>query len=288
MRDVRPPGSRPTGETATQEPIRHTSTPPRRVPTALTIAGSDSGGGAGLQADLKTFHRFGVYGTCAVTLVTVQNTRGVQHVETMRPELVARQIDAVVEDLGADAVKTGALGSAGGVAAVADAVARHRLRPLVVDPVLVSKHGTRLLDHAGVRAMRERLLPLATLVTPNLAEAEALLEGSVRTEKDMREACRALRARGAGAVLLTGGHLAGSEAVDLLDEGDELLRLAAPRIDTPHTHGTGCTLSAAIAAGLARGETLPRAVRAAKAFVSRAIAGAPGLGGGHGPLDHWA
>ncbi len=255
---------------------------------ALTVAGSDSGGGAGIQADLKTFHRFGVYGTCAVTLVTVQNTRGVQEVMLLGPDLVAAQIAAVAEDIGLDAAKTGALGSAAIVEAVAGAVERHAVRPLVVDPVMISKHGARLLDADAVRALRERLLPRATLLTPNLAEAAALLDARVENEREMAEAARALRSLGPQAVLIKGGHLPGPEAVDLLWDGREQLRLAAPKIDTPHTHGTGCTYSAAITARLALGDDLPRAVRAAREFVTRAIQRAPKLGGGRGPVDHWA
>jgi hydroxymethylpyrimidine/phosphomethylpyrimidine kinase len=255
--------------------------------TALTIAGSDSGGGAGIQADLKTFHHFGVYGTSALTLVTAQNTLGVRRVEPLAPSLVSAQIDAVAEDLRPDAVKTGALGSAAIVEAVAAAVARHRLGPLVVDPVILSKDGRDLLDADAVDALRRLLVPAAALVTPNLPEAAALLGAGV-APGEIAEAARALLALGARAVLVKGGHLPGAELVDVLAERDRVLTLRAARIDTPHTHGTGCTYSAAIAALLARGDDLVDAVRTAHAWVQRAIATAPGLGGGHGPLNHWA
>ncbi len=259
-----------------------------RAATALTIAGSDSGGGAGIQADLKTFQRFGVFGTCAVTLVTAQNTRGVAALQLLPAELVRSQIAAVAEDLGVGAAKTGALGSAALVEAVAESVARFRIRPLVVDPVMLSKHGAALLDADAVRALRERLLPLATLLTPNLHEAAALLGGPLEGESAMREAARALCALGPEAVLVKGGHGSGPEAVDVLWTGREALRLVAPRIDTPHTHGTGCTFSAAVTARLALGDDLVRASRIAKTYVTRAILRAPGLGAGPGPLDHGA
>ena len=257
--------------------------------TALTIAGSDSGGGAGIQADLKTFHHFGVYGTSALTLVTAQNTLGVRRVEPLAPSLVSAQIDAVAEDLRPDAVKTGALGSAAIVEAIAAAVARHRLGPLVVDPVILSKNGRDLLDADALDALRRLLVPAAALVTPNLPEAAALLGAGVAPgERGLAEAARALLGLGARAVLVKGGHLPGAEVVDVLADRDRVLTLRAARIDTPHTHGTGCTYSAAIAARLARGDDLADAVRTAHAWVQRAIATAPGLGRGHGPLNHWA
>lgn len=255
---------------------------------ALSIAGSDSGGGAGIQADLKTFHRFGVYGATAITLVTAQNTEGVRRLELLPVECVRAQIDAVAEDLSVHATKTGALGSAEIVDAVADAIRRHRLHPLVVDPVLVSKHGSPLLSEGAVATLRRALLPLAQLVTPNRREAEILSGIEIARESDLREAARRILALGANAVLLKGGHLAGAEAVDLLYDGRDFVRLAAPRVDTRHTHGTGCTISAAITAHLARGDALSEAVRKAKEFVTRALRSAPGLGHGFGPLDHWA
>jgi hydroxymethylpyrimidine/phosphomethylpyrimidine kinase len=261
----------------------------RARPTALTIAGSDSSGGAGIQADLKTFHRFEVYGTSALTLVTAQNTRGVARVEPLPPALVAAQIDAVAEDLRPRAVKTGALGSAAIAETVADALARHALSPVVVDPVMLAKGGAALLDPDAVEALRRSLLPRAALVTPNLPEAAALLGGgALESERDLLEAARALCALGAGAALVKGGHAPGAEVLDVLFDGADFATLRARRVETPHTHGTGCTYSAAIAAELARGLPLERAVRSAHAFVQRAIAGAPGLGAGRGPLDHWA
>ena len=256
--------------------------------TALTIAGSDSSGGAGIQADLKTFHRFGVYGASAVTLITAQNTVGVQELVPLAPELVARQIAAVAEDLEVRAAKTGALGSIEVIEAVAEAVTRHALPNLVVDPVMISKHGDELLASDAVEALVSRLFPKAALVTPNLHEAGALLGADVQSEERMRDAARALRDLGAAGVLVKGGHLPGNEAVDLLYDGAEFVRLAAPRIDTAHTHGSGCTYSAAITALLARGEPLVDAARQAKDFMTRAIRSAPGLGHGHGPVNHWA
>jgi len=263
--------------------------PRGRPPIALTIAGSDSGGGAGIQADLKTFHQHGVYGTSALTLVTAQNTVGVRRVEQLPAELITAQIDAVAEDLRPAATKTGALGAGEAVEAVAAAVARHGLQPLVVDPVMISKHGARLLDADGVEALRRALVPRATLLTPNLPEALALLGGGTAAgPRDVEAAARALAALGAGAVLVKGGHGSGPEVHDCLYENDRLAWLRAPRLDTRHTHGTGCTYAAAITARLARGEPLAAAVRGAHAWLARAIARAPGLGRGHGPLDHHA
>jgi hydroxymethylpyrimidine/phosphomethylpyrimidine kinase len=255
---------------------------------ALTIAGSDSGGGAGIQADLKTFHRFGVYGTSALTLVTAQNTTGVREMRLLPPALVRSQISAVAEDFEVRAVKTGALGSEACIEAVATAIGEHELPNLVVDPVTISKHGDPLLPETAVKTLKRRLFPGALLVTPNLHEAATLLGSPVESEAGMRDAARAVRDLGARAVLVKGGHLTGHQAIDLLYDGAEFLRLAAPRIETPHTHGTGCTYSAAIAALLARGETLTGAVRRAKDFISRAIASAPGIGHTYGPVNHWA
>lgn len=263
-----------------------TSMPP---PIALTIAGSDPGGGAGIQADLKTFHRLGVYGTSALTLVTAQNTLGVERVDVLAPATVSAQIDALAADLRPAAVKTGALGAAPVVAAVATALARHGLRPLVVDPVMLSKHGDPLLATGDVDALRRLLLPHATLLTPNLPEAAALLGGgALEREADVEAAARALAALGPAAVLVKGGHGEGPEVADLLFADGSCTWLRAPRLPTRHTHGTGCALSAAITARLAHGDGLERAVRRARAWLQRAIAGAPGLGAGQGPLDYWA
>jgi hydroxymethylpyrimidine/phosphomethylpyrimidine kinase len=245
-------------------------------PAVLTIAGSDPSGGAGLQADLKTFHQFGVYGEAVVTLVTVQNTARVSRVEVLPEDLVLEQIAAVIEDIPPAAAKTGALGTPAMVRAVARAAAAFHF-PLVVDPVMVSKHGTPLGGGAW-----EELLPHAALVTPNLPEAEALTGMT-----DIRRAAERLVAMGASAALIKGGHSDG-DAVDVLFDGSAFTEFAAPRIDTRHTHGTGCTYSAAIAAGLACGLSLCEAVGRAKRFISAAIRTNPGLGRGCGPVNHHA
>jgi hydroxymethylpyrimidine/phosphomethylpyrimidine kinase len=258
--------------------------PPR--PRALTIAGSDSGGGAGIQADLKTFSALGVFGMTAITAVTVQNTKGVSGFEELSPSAVAEQIRAVAGDIGVDAAKTGMLASATIVEAVAEAAAETRLPLIVVDPVFVSKHGHPLLAHDAVDALRRLLLPLATLVTPNLPEAAGLAGFDVSTLDDMRRAGAAILALGPRAVLVKGGHLEGDRATDLFVDGAVEEWIDAERIETPHTHGTGCTLSAAIAAHLARGSSLPSAVREGKAFVTEAIRHALPLGDGIGPVDH--
>jgi hydroxymethylpyrimidine/phosphomethylpyrimidine kinase len=260
---------------------------PASRPRALTIAGSDSGGGAGIQADLKTFSVLGVYGMTAVTAVTVQNTKGVSGYEALGAQLVGDQIRAVASDIGVDAVKTGMLATAAIVEAVADAVADLALPNLVVDPVFMSKHGHALLAEEAVDGLRARVLPLATIVTPNLPEASGLAGFRVETRDDMRRAAGAILGSGARAVLVKGGHLEdpAGEAADLFVDGTDEEWFSAPRIDTPHTHGTGCTLSAAIAAHLARGDPLREAVRAGKAFVTEAIRRALPLGQGIGPVD---
>jgi len=245
-------------------------------PVALTIAGSDPSGGAGIQADLKTFHQFGVYGEAVITLLTVQNTQRVSRVEILPEELVVEQLAAVLEDIPPQAVKTGALGSAAMVRAVARAAASLAC-PLVVDPVMVSKHGTPLGGGAW-----EDLIPLATLVTPNIPEAEALTGTT-----DMRAAAEHLYEMGAQAVLIKGGHCDG-DALDILFDGSRWTEFRSPRIDTRHTHGTGCTYSAAITAGLAAGATVGDAIARAKRFIDAAIRGNPGLGHGCGPVNHFA
>jgi hydroxymethylpyrimidine/phosphomethylpyrimidine kinase len=251
----------------------------------LSIAGSDSGGGAGIQADLKTFSALGVFGMTAITAVTIQNTLGVSGYEALPPEVVGDQIRAVVTDIGVDAAKTGMLASAEIVEAVAEAVAETAIPNLVVDPVSVSKHGHRLLDGDAVGALRNRILPLATLVTPNLPEA-AVLAGFDVTDRDlMQDAAETIQAMGPKAVLVKGGHLTGAGADDLFFDGDRMAWVAGERIETPNTHGTGCTLSSAIAAHLARGAELLEAVREGKAFVTEAIRAALPLGGGIGPVD---
>lgn len=254
---------------------------------ALTIAGSDSGGGAGIQADLKTFQAFGVFGTTAVTAVTAQNTRGVHGVHPVPVPLVRSQIAAVAGDLAPEAVKTGMLATAELVEAVADAIRLHRFDHYVMDPVMVATSGDRLLDEGAVSAVVRSLLPLADLVTPNLAEAAVLVGAPVASEADMSGAARSLVEMGAGAALVKGGHLPGDVVVDVLWDGREERVRRGPRLDTVHTHGTGCTLSAAAAACLALGLPLHDAVDRALDYVSRAIAEAPRLGSGHGPLNHW-
>lgn len=251
---------------------------------ALTIAGSDSGGGAGIQADLKTFAAHGVHGTSAITAVTAQNSVAVTDYVALEPRMVVAQIEAVATDMNVAAAKTGMLANREIVEAVAEAVARLRIPYLVVDPVMVAKSGDRLLDPAAERAYLERLFPLATLVTPNLFEAEVLLGRPVRTLEVMREAARALKERGPRAVVVKGGHLPG-EAVDVFWDGERLVELAAPRIPTHNTHGTGCTYSAAMAARLAKGAELLEAVRGAKAYLTEAIRGSYSVGKGHGPVD---
>lgn len=256
------------------------------LPVALTIAGSDSGGGAGIQADLKTFSAFSTFGTSAITAITVQDTRGVTGVHAIPIDIVAGQIAVVAEDLQPAAVKTGMLATPELVDAVAAAIVDCRLRNLVVDPVMVATSGDRLLAREAEARVRDRLLPLAAVITPNLDEASLLVGAEVRTPAAMREAAVALVELGAGAALVKGGHLEGQEMIDILFDGREVREWRRARIDTTSTHGTGCTLSAAIAAGLAHGRPLGTAVDDALDYVQRAIASAPGLGRGHGPLNH--
>jgi hydroxymethylpyrimidine/phosphomethylpyrimidine kinase len=255
---------------------------------ALTIAGSDSGGGAGIQADLKTFHRFGVYGTSAVVAVTAQNTRGVSAVHAVPADLVEAQLAALATDLPPDAVKTGMLASSPLVRQVAAAIDRYRWTRYVLDPVMVASSGDRLLEPDAVTDVLDRLVPLAALVTPNLDEAALLAGRPVRTVPEMESAGRFLLERGAGAALVKGGHIEGEVLVDVLVLPDAIRRFPHRRVETRSTHGTGCTLSAAITAGLALGRPLEAAVETGVDFVVRAIATAPGLGGGHGPVNHWA
>ena len=256
------------------------------MPVALTIAGSDPSGGAGIQADLKTFHQFGVYGEAAITLLTVQNTVGVTAIEILAPDFVSAQIRAVVEDIPPHAVKTGALGSRAMVEAVAFELAALRC-PIVVDPVMISKHGATLMSDDARQALLAMLMPLATLVTPNLNEAAAMSGLPVTSLEQMQEAARVLAGLGAQAVLIKGGHLAGA-AIDLLYDGAQFHTYSAPRIETAHTHGTGCTYSAAITALLARGLSLTDVLPRAKQYITEAIRTNPGLGRGHGPVNHFA
>jgi hydroxymethylpyrimidine/phosphomethylpyrimidine kinase len=259
------------------------------VPIALTIAGSDSGGGAGIQADLKTFAALGVYGASVVTAVTAQNTRGVAGIHEVPPDFVGAQMDAVFSDLDVAAVKIGMLGNAAITAAVIAGLERHKARNIVLDPVLVASTGADLLRADAMDALK-RLIGCASLVTPNLFEAAALLDVTLaRDENEMQAQGLALLALGAGAVVIKGGHSGGSESVDVLVEPGGCSRFAAPRQATKNTHGTGCTFASAIAAGLAKGHPLAEAMRQAKAYVSAAIAAADRLkvGSGHGPLNHF-
>ena len=253
----------------------------------LVVAGSDSGGGAGIQADIKTIAALGGYAQTAVTAVTAQDTHGVRAVHPVPAEMVAQQMRAALGDVGADAAKTGMLGDAATIAAVCDVLeALAPALPLVVDPVLAATGGQRLLAAGALGVLMARLLPRAALVTPNIPEAEALTGIAISGVTDMRRAADRLRAYGARAVLVKGGHLPGGTVTDLLVDAAGVQTFVAPRIDSRHTHGTGCTLASAIALGLAQGMLLPDAVERARAYVRAAIAAAPGLGSGHGPLGH--
>jgi hydroxymethylpyrimidine/phosphomethylpyrimidine kinase len=263
--------------------------PSARYPRVLSIAGSDSGGGAGVQADLKTFAALGCFGMTAITALTAQNTTGVRSIHAVPLQILADQIDAVVEDIGVDAVKIGMLHSAPTVEAVASALDRHGLRQVVLDPVMVATSGARLIDPPAVASLVRELFPRALLVTPNLDEAAMLVDRPLRTEADMAAAARDLLGMGARAVLLKGGHLEGDTVSDLLlAAGAEPVWMRAPRIATANTHGTGCTLSSAIAAGLALGAELPQAVQQAREYVRAALQAGAGVrtGAGSGPLNH--
>lgn len=257
------------------------------MPVALTIAGSDSGGGAGIQADLKVFFALGCHGASALTALTAQNTVGVAGIHEVPPDFVVEQIDVVASDLGIDAAKTGMLSSAAIVTAVAGAVRAHGIEKLVVDPVSISKHGDRLLADDALEAYRSDLLPLALVITPNLHEAGTLLDREVSTLADAEAAARDLRSLGPHSVLVKGGHLSDEpeRSIDVFFDGNEAVHLGGPRFDTEDTHGTGCALSAAIAARLARGDDLVAAVRAAKEFVAGAIEHGLRLGKGYGPVN---
>lgn len=252
----------------------------------MTVAGSDSGGGAGIQADLKTFSALGVFGTSVITALTAQNTLEVRGVMEVSPEFVRLQMETVLDDLGADALKTGMLASAPIIRTVAQVIRERKLQNLVVDPVMVTTTGHRLLHPEAEAVLKEELLPLATVVTPNLSEAEVLTGQRVPSLEAMYEAARVIHRLGCRYVLMKGGHLEGPEAVDLLFDGRDFQVFSAPRIATRNTHGTGCTYSAAIAAGLALGMTVPEAVNRAKAYLTRAIQRAPNLGRGSGPVHH--
>jgi hydroxymethylpyrimidine/phosphomethylpyrimidine kinase len=260
------------------------------TPIALTIAGSDSSGGAGIQADLKTFAALGVYGATVITALTAQNTRGVAGIHDVPPDFVTAQMDAVFSDLDIGAVKIGMLSQPATIEAVAAGLDRHGARNIVLDPVMIAGSGDALLAPEAVAVLRKLLMPRALLITPNLPEAAALLDAPVaQTEPEMRAQAERLLALGARAVLIKGGHASGPESVDFLVEATATARLSAERIPTANTHGTGCTLSSAIAAGLAKGLDLAEAVHEAKAYVTAAIAAAGRLkvGGGQGPLHHF-
>ena len=254
---------------------------------ALTIAGSDSGGGAGIQADLKTFSAFGVFGTSALTALTAQNTRGVTAIANVEPDFVAAQIDAIAEDFEIAAAKTGMLSRAAIIEVVAERVRAHKIANLVVDPVMAAASGDALLEPDAIEKMRDVMLPLAALVTPNLREAELLTGRSVKTREDMTRAARTIVSAGARAALVKGGAL-GGDAIDVLFDGRSIREFRAPRVEVGRAHGAGCTLSAASAACLARGEPLERAVERAKSFVTRALETAPAIGHGARPLNHLA
>lgn len=257
------------------------------MPKALSIAGSDSGGGAGIQADLKTFAALGVYGTSVITAITAQNTVAVTAVHEIPTDIIAAQLDAVLSDIGTDAAKTGMLSSAAIIAVVADGVRRHGITNLVVDPVMVAKSGDHLLRRDAVGALRELLLPLALVVTPNIPEAEVLADMAIVTDEDRREAARRIASYGPRYVIVKGGHAPG-DPVDYLYDGDQIIPIAAgPRIDTPNTHGTGCTFSSAITAGLAKGLGVEHAVRDAKTFITAALRRSYRVGAGHSPVNHF-
>lgn len=255
-------------------------------PRILTIAGSDSGGGAGIEADLKTMCALGCYGMAAITSVTAQNTTGVFGIYDVSPEEVGKQIGAVLEDIGADAAKTGMLSSAGIIEAVSQSLREYPVGKLVIDPVMVAKSGDALLRRDAQRALIELLLPLACVITPNVPEAEVLSGVLIDSEETIRDAAETIHGLGPRHVLIKGGHMEGPEAIDYLFDGKEMRRYPAPRIDTRNTHGTGCTYSAAIACFLARGEAVPDAVQHAKDYLTGAILHSFPLGSGHGPLNH--
>jgi len=258
----------------------------KRMPRALTIAGSDSGGGAGIQADLKTFTAFRVFGLSVITGLTAQNTRGVQGVELPSTDFIRTQLRSVLEDIGADAAKTGMLATGEIIRTVAAAAREFRLRNLVVDPVMIAASGDALMDHEAAPVMQEHLFPLATVVTPNLDEATLLCHRKIRTIEDMEEAARSIHAMGPKYVLVKGGHLPGERVVDLLYDGREFVRRESRRVQGEF-HGTGCTLSSAIAAGLAKGLPVREAVARAQGYVELGLKTAPAVGGGRRPLNHF-
>jgi len=257
-----------------------------KIPKAMTIAGSDSGGGAGVQADLKTFAALGVYGASTLTAITAQNTVAVTAVHEIPTDVITAQIDAVLTDIGADAVKTGMLSSSDIIECVCEALEAHRVQRLVVDPVMIAKSGDALLREDAIGSLRTRLLPLAMVVTPNIPEAEALTETTIVSDADVRRAAEAIVGMGARSVVVKGGHREGP-ATDLFYDGKEFKEFTAPRFDTVNTHGTGCTFASAVAAGLARGMVVTDAVALAKDYVTEGIRHSFSIGQGHGPLNHF-
>ncbi|XXM72548.1 bifunctional hydroxymethylpyrimidine kinase/phosphomethylpyrimidine kinase [Lysinibacillus sphaericus] len=258
------------------------------ISKALTIAGSDSGGGAGIQADLKTFQELGAYGMSAITAVTAQNTLGVHGVYPVSIDGIVQQIDAIGEDLGTDALKTGMLFSGEVIEAVSERIHHYGWDNIVVDPVMIAKGGAKLLQDEAVRALKERLIPLTSVITPNIPEAEVLTQMKITSLNDRIEAAKQLMGMGAKSVVIKGGHAEDREVIDLFFDGTICEELISPRIETLHTHGTGCTFSAAITAQLANGMTMRDAVLTAKEFIRAAIEDGLGIGGGHGPTNHWA
>jgi hydroxymethylpyrimidine/phosphomethylpyrimidine kinase len=257
------------------------------IPRALTIAGSDSGGGAGIQADLKTFTAFKVFGMSAITSITAQNTLGVFEVFDLPPETVQRQIDVICEDIGVSAAKTGMLSNENIISAVAESIVKNKIEKLVVDPVMRAKSGDPLLKPTAEKALIEKILPLALLITPNIPEAEALSGKRIKSIKDMREVAKCLMDYGPKNVLVKGGHLDEKFAIDILYNGSEFYEFGADKIETKNTHGTGCTYSSAITSMLAWGKDLITSVDVAKRYVTEAIRQSFGIGKGHGPLNHF-
>ncbi len=257
------------------------------VPKALTIAGSDSGGGAGIQADLKTFTAFKVFGMSAITSITAQNTLGVFEIYDLPPETVQKQIDVVCEDIGVDAAKTGMLSNADIISAVAESIIKNNITKLVVDPVMRAKSGDPLLKPEAEEALIKKILPLATVITPNIPEAEALTKRSIRNLKDMKEAAKYIMDYGPKSVLIKGGHLEGKYSIDILYNGSEFYEFGADRVYTKNTHGTGCTYSSAITSMLAWGYDIITSIDVAKRYITEAIRQSFGIGKGHGPLNHF-
>lgn len=259
-----------------------------KIYRALTIAGSDSGGGAGIQADLKTFQELGVFGMSVLTALTAQNTLGVHGVMPVPPEFIEKQLDAVLSDIGTDAAKTGMLFDSPIIEMVARKIKQYEITQYVLDPVMVAKGGAPLLLDEAVTAVRTHLIPLARVITPNLPEAEVLTGLTIRNLEQMKAAALALRQMGAHSVVIKGGHAEGEWATDLFYDGSEFVELREKRFETPHTHGTGCTFAAAVTAGLACGKGIREAVEQAKGFITAAICHPLGIGHGHGPTNHWA